>query len=341
MKEKKSIKKLLKRIRENKKKVVLATGLTLASMVVVALLVYTISNMYPYAITVDGQPLCYVGSETAANRAIERVTDKFIKKKTTLKLMDTEGRLKIEKADKISEYDNSIVTAQEAAECIIAATKVKKNPLIFTLASSRTKIEPYIPEPNYKKDKNMLAGDSKVIKKGKEGTQKVSTTYITMNGKLVENEITATKILNKGKKATIKKGILGLPDGEDWKTYKGDPVYKDGAELIKTAKSYTGKVRYRLGGANLKTGVSCLGFVKAIYAKYGITLPMSHSGMKASGIGVSYKNAQKGDIICYKSHVGIYVGNGKMVDATSSSGVSVRPVSKSKLVTVRRIVKKK
>ena len=62
--------------------------------------------------------------------------------------------------------------------------------------------------------------------------------------------------------------------------------------------------------------------------------------MKSSGIGVSYTNAKRGDIICYKSHVGIYLGNGKMVDATSHGGVSIREVSTKKLVTVRRIIKK-
>ncbi|HHW94854.1 MAG TPA: hypothetical protein GX736_02855 [Mogibacterium sp.] len=299
-------------------------------------------SLYPYAITVDNQPICYVKNEAAADDALNKVYDEYSKEKTDIKVVSSNKRIKIKKADSIKADSQKIVSSEEAAECIrdkVKTTKKEKRPVEIIVISADTKEKDYIPKPNYEKDKTMLAGEAKIKVKGKKGRQKISITYKSVNGKIVSKEQTAREILDKGSKATIIKGTLGLPEGEDWRTYDGDPVFKDGAELVTTASNYIGKVRYVWGGRSLKTGVSCLGLVKAIYAKYGIYLPMSHPGMKRSGIGVSYSKAQKGDIICYKSHVGIYIGNGKMIDATSKLGVSIRPVSRKKLVTVRRIVR--
>lgn len=336
---------LLERINQNRGRFALGSVALYAGMIAVAVVAYTIATLHPYAITVDDVAICYLENKQSANKAISLVVEEFTAPDTTLKAVDTEDRLKIRKENIFKIDKSELVSETEAAERIKAMTEegngdVESNPLEFVIASTSSKITKYIPEPNYVKGKKMIAGKSKVIKKGKAGKQKVSTTYISVNGTVVESDETATQILDAGVPATVRKGILGLPEGENWKTFEGDPIFKDGAELVITARKYVGKVRYKWGGRSLKTGVSCLGLVKAVYAKYGIYLPMSHPGMKKVGVAVSYKNAKKGDIICYKSHVGIYVGNGKMVDATSAKGISVRSVSKSKLVTVRRVVKK-
>ena len=76
-----------------------------------------------------------------------------------------------------------------------------------------------------------------------------------------------------------------------------------------------------------------------MFGKYGIKIPSSHSGLHKVGTGVSLSNAQKGDIICYSKHVGIYVGDGKMIEATSKHGVRVGKVNESRVVAVRRVVK--
>lgn len=329
-------------IHRNHKKI--GTGLLVAGvfMCVFAFGASKFLSLYPYAITVDDQAVCYVKTEAAADKALTKIYDEYSKEKTEIKAVSSNSRIKIKKADSLKADGQKIMTPEEAADCIqgkVRETNKEKEPVEIVVVSAETKEKEYTPEPNYKKDDTMLAGEAIVKVEGKKGKQKVTTTYTTVNGKITEKEEIPTEILDEGSKATIVKGTLGLPEGEDWRTYDGDPVFKDGAELVTTASNYIGKVRYVLGGQSLTSGVCCLGLVKAIYAKYGITLPLSHPGMKSSGIGVSYGNAQKGDIICYKAHVGIYVGNGKMIDATSGSGVSIRPVSTKKLVTVRRIVR--
>lgn len=344
IKEKKKKKKtgICKAIRKNHKKIAASLLIISVFMNVFAFAASKFFSLYPYAITVDNQPICYVKNEKEADKALVRVYDEYSKDKTDIKVVSSHKRIKIKKADSIKADNRKIVSSEEAAKCIqdkVRTTKKEKRPIEIIVISADTKEKDYIPKPKYEKDETMLAGESKIKIKGKKGKQKVSTTYKSVNGKVVAKEKTAVEILDKGSKATIIKGTLGLPDGEDWRTYEGDPVFRDGAELVTTASKYIGKVRYVMGGKNLSTGVSCLGLVKAIYAKYGIYLPMSQSGMMRAGIGVPYSRAQKGDIICYKAHVGIYIGNGKMIDATSRLGVSIRPVSTKKLVMVRRIVR--
>lgn len=112
----------------------------------------------------------------------------------------------------------------------------------------------------------------------------------------------------------------------------------NGDQLAVLAKKYVGKIKYKWGGRTF-AGVSCLGFARLMAGMYGISLPMSHSKIKKVGKAVSYTDAKPGDLICYRSHVGIYIGNGKMVDSTRyKHGVSIRKVELKKLKTVRRIV---
>ena len=51
-------------------------------------------------------------------------------------------------------------------------------------------------------------------------------------------------------------------------------------------------------------------------------------------------NAQAGDIVCYSGHVGIYIGNGQIVHAsTEETGIKVSEADYRTPITVRRIFK--
>ena len=83
---------------------------------------------------------------------------------------------------------------------------------------------------------------------------------------------------------------------------------------------------YVYGGSSLTNGTDCSGFVMSAYANYGVSLPHSSSSLRSSGSGVEggLSSAQPGDIICYSGHVGIYIGNGQIVHAsTSKTGIIV------------------
>lgn len=96
---------------------------------------------------------------------------------------------------------------------------------------------------------------------------------------------------------------------------------------------------YRWGGTSLTRGADCSGFVKSVYANFGISMPRTSSAMRSAGVGISYSEAMPGDVICYPGHVGIYIGNGKIVNAIDDAhGIGVSSATYTRIVTVRRLL---
>ena len=78
----------------------------------------------------------------------------------------------------------------------------------------------------------------------------------------------------------------------------------------------------------------------AVYQNFGYSLPRSSTAQRSAGTGVTYAEAQPGDIICYAGHVGIYIGHGQIVHAsTPSSGIKIGSATYREILAVRRIVK--
>ncbi|MDF2564983.1 MAG: hypothetical protein K0Q53_1378 [Massilibacillus sp.] len=95
--------------------------------------------------------------------------------------------------------------------------------------------------------------------------------------------------------------------------------------IVQTSFQYVG-VPYVFGGTT-PSGFDCSGFVRYVYANAGISLPRAADEQFESGYAVS--NLQPGDLVFFStytygaSHSGIYLGNGKFISATSSSGVRI------------------
>lgn len=96
---------------------------------------------------------------------------------------------------------------------------------------------------------------------------------------------------------------------------------------------------YVWGGTSLTNGADCSGFVQSVFAHFGISLPRTTWDMENVGTAVSYDQAVAGDIILYNGHVGIYMGNGQIVNAINSAkGIGILPATYTNIVTVRRLV---
>lgn len=96
---------------------------------------------------------------------------------------------------------------------------------------------------------------------------------------------------------------------------------------------------YVAGGTSLTNGADCSGFVMSVYKNFGISLPRSSYAQSSVGRGVSYSEAKPGDVIYYGGHVGIYIGNGQIVHAsTQRTGIKITSATYRNIITVRRIV---
>lgn len=96
---------------------------------------------------------------------------------------------------------------------------------------------------------------------------------------------------------------------------------------------------YVWGGTSLTNGADCSGFVQSVFAHFGISLPRTTRDLVSVGTPVSYEQAIPGDIILYDGHVGIYMGNGQIVNAINSAqGIGILPATYTSIVTVRRLI---
>lgn len=95
----------------------------------------------------------------------------------------------------------------------------------------------------------------------------------------------------------------------------------DIAHQIAAGKSY-------VFGANSDSAVDCSAFAQQVFSAMGKSIPRTTYEQMAAGTRV--KTPQAGDLVFFNngSHVGVYIGNGRMVDALNpKEGVGERAVS--------------
>ena len=112
----------------------------------------------------------------------------------------------------------------------------------------------------------------------------------------------------------------------------------NGQAVVDYARQFLGNP-YVYGGNSLTNGTDCSGFVKGVYAAFGINLPRTSSEQRSVGYAVSLSEIQPGDIVCYSGHVGIYAGNNTLIHASNEkTGITLTsPVTYRSVLAVRRI----
>jgi cell wall-associated NlpC family hydrolase len=115
--------------------------------------------------------------------------------------------------------------------------------------------------------------------------------------------------------STVNAGTIKLPSG------------KTGNDVVSYAMQFVGKSPYVWGGSN-PGGWDCSGMVMYVYAQFGISLPHWSDAYYPIGNSVSSLNdARPGDVIVGPGHVGIFIGNGAVVNALNpEAGTAVTPI---------------
>ncbi len=137
-------------------------------------------------------------------------------------------------------------------------------------------------------------------------------------------------------------GIFGLGSllagSEGAPTEPAQPL--SGSDVVADAAKYIG-VPYLWGGSSPETGFDCSGLVQRVFGDLGISLPRTAAEQATMGVPVAnLASAEPGDLVFFGSppdHVGIYIGDGKMIDAPhTGTVVSVQAVGDP--TQIRRIL---
>lgn len=107
-------------------------------------------------------------------------------------------------------------------------------------------------------------------------------------------------------------------------TASGSESSDIGQQIVDTAMNYIG-VPYVWAGTS-PSGFDCSGFVYYVYKENGYSINRTAASIYENGVYVEKADLQVGDAVCFSSssssigHVGIYVGDGQFIHASSGTG---------------------
>ncbi|MDQ7092514.1 NlpC/P60 family protein [Desulfosporosinus sp. PR] len=184
-----------------------------------------------------------------------------------------------------------------------------------------------------KTDSSLGYGKTKVLTQGSNGSKLVTYSYVQKNGIDVTKQVLDEKVTQTPVNQVVAKGSGRQPITVAFDSFD---VSRGGnsSGIVDRALSLQG-TRYVFGGTS-RSGFDCSGFTKYVYANAGISLPRTSYAQFASGTPVGKNDLRPGDLVFFTtysqgaSHVGIYIGGGRFVQASNpSSGVEVSSLSDS------------
>lgn len=321
----------------------------------------------PWSVKIGDKEEFVVATKEEGEKIIEQVkanytTEDTNEAETTVSPEITVTSKNLERGD-----EKPVLTdTEEAVEEVVAANETE-DPLVTVTTTekvSKTKAINYKTE--YKVNDDLQSGEEEVVKKGKKGKKTVVSEVVKENGKIVSKEVISSKVEKKPVTKVVETGSSEETAQDDSSSSASDASSSAGTDssqptagsdssssdsnesaeagsasgqaVVDYALQFVGNP-YVYGGSSLTNGTDCSGFTMSVYAHFGYSLPHSSSAQRSCGRGVSYSEAQPGDIICYSGHVGIYIGNGQIVHAsTPSSGIKVSSATYKSIITVRRII---
>lgn len=176
-----------------------------------------------------------------------------------------------------------------------------------------------------------------------EGVIQVQTRIAEIQARFLIDPARTTSTSSNWSSAASAAGLDGISSASsDWGSSSGTASE---AAVVSEAQKYIG-VPYVWGGTDPSKGLDCSGFTQLVFGNVGIDLPRVSSQQATAGRPVaSLAEARPGDMVFFDysadrpgiDHVGIYIGNGKMV-AAPQPGQSVEIQDVGTPTVIRRVL---
>lgn len=221
-------------------------------------------------------------------------------------------------AEKKEEYENyAVVLAQAKQEAAAYTTKIKQETAQIRKLEEEERKRKEEEERKKKEEEERLKAEQDALLASQESPDSDSSSDSSQSSS-TENNSTSSS-------------TQSAPAPSSSGSSKGQQIANYACQFIGNP--------YVAGGTSLTNGADCSGFVMSVYQAFGYSLPRSSYAQSGVGTAVSYSEAQPGDIIYYGGHVGIYIGNGQIVHAsTERTGIKITSATYRSIITVRRIV---
>ena len=271
-----------------------------------------IEKLYEYDRTLLAE---YVAARTAA----QELKDKLEEEKAELEaqqheLEEEKESLEIILAEKQQTYDNyEVQLAQAKQEAAVYKANIKKqNDEIKKLEAATAAKQSEIDAAKKAEEEARKAQELALQKQAPEsGSSSGSSSSSSSSGSKSSSYASAASYSGSGSK---------------------------GQQIANYACQFIGNP-YVPGGTSLTEGADCSGFVWRVYKDFGYSVPRTSYSLRSYGTEVSYSDAQPGDVVCYAGHVGLYIGNGQIVHAsTQKTGIKITNATYKEILSVRRIV---
>lgn len=205
----------------------------------------------------------------------------------------------------------------------------------------------------------LKSGKTVVRTYGQKGIQQIVAAVSYVDGVKTSEDIISSTVTKQPVTEEIVVGTKGDKSGKNSSSTSsksgsvssGGSVSPHSGSLIDYARSAIG-VPYVSCGSSF-SGFDCSGFTSYVFSKFGVKLPHSAAAQSAYGTPVSRSNLKQGDLVFFDtngghnsiSHVGIYIGGGQFIDASSARPHAVTIDSlnsnyySSRFMTARRVLK--
>ncbi|MGI6204619.1 MAG: C40 family peptidase [Anaerovoracaceae bacterium] len=279
----------------------------------------------PYEMISDGKVIAVVEDAEAAKAVLTGVKFGYSESISEEQASDITSKITVKRVEPGSTAVSDVQTVDEAVEAILEQNDAGEQPVLTVKRESvDAGVQTIAPATKVIKTSSLYEGETKVKEQGESGRAKVTKTETVVNGETVESEVISTDVLKEAETRVV---------------YQGTKEEKTGESVIEYAKKFLGNP-YVWGGESLTDGCDCSGFTMKIFEHFGVSLPHSSYAQENYGEEVSsLSEAKAGDLICYGSHVAIYIGNGQIIHAANpDAGICIGQADYREIKTIRRLV---